>query len=210
MQITLSTTPASESWGKNAILSFNQDQAVIHLKDDEKSNLVLVQKAARKLRGQGIKDVELVGEAWELENCWAFYQGFYSAKQDYSIEFPHLDDEPQDELLARIECGDFVRGCGSEHHLCFFAGQLGWPDFLRVELCADDFGHLAQPLPEYQQAVSGEQTLLLDAGSGEGSQKPLFSLPPLSPDRPGSPGQGQDYDYLPQVQGKIPAKNLTA
>ena len=40
MQITLSTTPASDSWGKNAILSFNQDQAVIHLKDDEKSNLV--------------------------------------------------------------------------------------------------------------------------------------------------------------------------
>ena len=71
MQITLSIAPASESWGKNAILSFNQDQAVIHLKDDEKSNLVLVQKAARKLRGQGIKDVELVGDAWELENCWA-------------------------------------------------------------------------------------------------------------------------------------------
>ena len=85
MQITLSTTPASESWGKNAILSFNQDQAVIHLKYDEKSNLVLVQKAARKLRGQGIKDVELVGDAWELENCWAFYQGFYSAKQYYSF-----------------------------------------------------------------------------------------------------------------------------
>ena len=114
MQITLSTAPASESWGKNAILSFNQDQAVIHLKDDEKLNLVLVQKAARKLRGQGIKDVELVGDAWELENCWAFYQGFYSAKQDYSIEFPHLDDEPQDELLARIECGDFVRGIINE------------------------------------------------------------------------------------------------
>ena len=56
MQITLSTAPASESWGKNAILSFNQEQAVIHLKDDEKSNLVLVQKVARKLRGQGIKE----------------------------------------------------------------------------------------------------------------------------------------------------------
>ena len=66
MQITLSTAPASESWGRNAILSFNQDQAVIHLKDDEKSNLVLVQKAARKLRGQGIKDVESCGDAWEL------------------------------------------------------------------------------------------------------------------------------------------------
>ena len=32
---------------------------------------------------------------------------FYTAKQDYGIEFPHLDDEPQDELLARIKCGDF-------------------------------------------------------------------------------------------------------
>lgn len=110
MQITLSNSPASDNWGKNAVLSFNQEQqAVIHLKEDDKSNLVLVQKAARKLRSQGIRDVELVGEAWQLENSWAFYQGFYTAKQDYSIEFPHLDDEPQDELLARIECSDFVR-----------------------------------------------------------------------------------------------------
>ena len=110
MQITLSNSPASDNWGKNAVLSFNQEQqAVIHLKEDDKSNLVLVHKAARKLRSQGIRDVELVGEAWQLENSWAFYQGFYTAKQDYSIEFPHLDDEPQDELLARIECSDFVR-----------------------------------------------------------------------------------------------------
>ena len=110
MQITLSNSPAPDNWGKNAVLSFNQEQqAVIHLKEDEKSNLALVQKAARKLRSQGIRDVELVGEAWQLENSWAFYQGFYTAKQDYSIEFPHLDDEPQDELLARIECSDFVR-----------------------------------------------------------------------------------------------------
>ena len=110
MQITLSNSPASDNWGKNAVLSFNQEQqAVIHLKEDDKSNLVLVQKAARKLRSQGIRDVELVGEAWQLENSWAFYQGFYTAKQDYSIEFPHLDDGPQDELLARIEWSDFVR-----------------------------------------------------------------------------------------------------
>ncbi|EJS88208.1 aminopeptidase B, partial [Pasteurella multocida subsp. multocida str. Anand1_buffalo] len=65
--------------------------------------------AARKLRGQGIKDVVLAGENWDLETCWAFYQGFYSAKQDYAVEFPTLDDAPQAELLARIQCGDFVR-----------------------------------------------------------------------------------------------------
>ena len=45
MQITLSTAPASESWGKNAILSFNQDQAAIHLKDDE--NLTLFSSKSR-------------------------------------------------------------------------------------------------------------------------------------------------------------------
>lgn len=114
MNIILSTFPAEEGWGKNAILSFNAAQATIHLKNDEKNDCTLIQRAARKLRGQGIKEVELIGEEWDLESCWAFYQGFYTAKQDYAIEFPHLDDEPQDELLARIECGDFVRGIINE------------------------------------------------------------------------------------------------
>lgn len=114
MEIILSTRPASEAWGEHAILSFNADEAVIHLKNNEKTDRTLVQRAARKLRGQGIKEVELVGEEWDLDFCWAFYQGFYTAKQDYAIEFPHLEDEPQDELLARIECGDFVRGIINE------------------------------------------------------------------------------------------------
>lgn len=114
MEIILSTRPASDAWGKNAIVSFNGDEAVIHLKNNEKTDRTLVQRAARKLRGQGIKEVELVGEEWNLDFCWAFYQGFYTAKQDYAIEFPHLDDEPQDELLARIECGDFVRSIINE------------------------------------------------------------------------------------------------
>lgn len=109
MQILLSNEAAAESWGKNAVLSFNQEQGIIHLKNVAKTDRTLIQKAARKLRSQGIKEVELMGDNWELESCWAFYQGFYTAKQDYAIEFPHLDDEPQNELLARIQCGDFVR-----------------------------------------------------------------------------------------------------
>ncbi|MFZ7317413.1 aminopeptidase PepB [Avibacterium avium] len=110
MLIHLSTQPASPVWGENALLSFANDEGTVHLKQNStNSNRTLIQKAARKLRNQGIKEVELVGENWDLENCWAFYQGFYSAKQDYAIEFPHLDDEPQAELFARIQCGDFVR-----------------------------------------------------------------------------------------------------
>ena len=107
MQITLSTDSAVENWGKNAVLSFNNDGAVIHF--SAKKDRTWVQKAARKLRGQGIKDVTLNGADWDLESCWAFYQGFYTAKQDYSIEFPELADEPNAELLARIQCVDFVR-----------------------------------------------------------------------------------------------------
>lgn len=107
MLIHLSTQPASNVWGKNALLSFSNDEGTIHFMQN--SDRTLIQKAARKLRNQGIKEVELTGERWDLENCWAFYQGFYSAKQEYTIEFPHLDDDPQAELLARIQCGDFVR-----------------------------------------------------------------------------------------------------
>ncbi|PJG83496.1 aminopeptidase PepB [Caviibacterium pharyngocola] len=105
MNVSLSLHLTSEP--QPSLLTFENNQAVIHLR--ENFDRTLVQKAARKLRGQGIKEVELVGEEWDLENCWAFYQGFYTAKQDYVIEFPHLADEPQAELFARIQCGDFVR-----------------------------------------------------------------------------------------------------
>lgn len=113
MEIILSSHPAADAWGKNAILSFSGDQAVIHIKNNVKTDRTLVQRAARKLRGQGIKEAELAGE-WGVELCWAFYQGFYTAKQDFAVEFPHFDDEQQEELLARIECGDFVRGVINE------------------------------------------------------------------------------------------------
>ncbi|MDO4626763.1 MAG: aminopeptidase PepB [Pasteurellaceae bacterium] len=108
MQVMISTQPASESWGKNAILSFNDEQAVIHLKQDH-SDLNVVQKVARKLRGQGIHQAKLVGENWDLATSWAFYQGFYSAKQDFNVDFAQLNPQDQSELSARIGCGKFVR-----------------------------------------------------------------------------------------------------
>ncbi|ARU65378.1 aminopeptidase PepB [Histophilus somni] len=108
MQIKIEISPAKEQWGKKALISFTHDQAIIH-HPTRNQDISLIQKAARKLRNQGIKEVELIGSEWDLENCWAFYQGFYTAKQDYTIEFPHLEDEPQAELLARIQCSDFVR-----------------------------------------------------------------------------------------------------
>lgn len=106
MQVKLSSKKAHECWGKNALLSFNDNVTTIH---SEKSELDKIQQAAKQLRTQGIHEVELVGKEWGLVECWRFYQGFYTAKQDFAIEFPRLEDEEQQQLFRQIECGDFVR-----------------------------------------------------------------------------------------------------
>ena len=49
MQITLSFQPADEMWGKNAVLSFSSEQAIIHVKNDEKNNRTLVTQSAVNL-----------------------------------------------------------------------------------------------------------------------------------------------------------------
>ena len=48
MQVILSTQPASSAWGKNALISFNEEKATLHLADY--SDRTSVQKAARKPR----------------------------------------------------------------------------------------------------------------------------------------------------------------
>ena len=107
MQVLLSNQPASAVWGEKALISFNEDKATLHLTDF--SDRTSIQKAARKLQNQGISDVALSGEGWQLESCWAFYQGFYNAKKQFKLQFPTLSDEQQRELGYRIQCGDFVR-----------------------------------------------------------------------------------------------------
>lgn len=105
MQVLLSTQSASEVWGKNALLSFNQSIATIHL--NSFADLNSIQRAARKLRTQGISKVELVGEHWDFGHCWHFYQGFYSAKLDFQVNFPKFDNLAT--LSALINCTNFAR-----------------------------------------------------------------------------------------------------
>ena len=67
MPISLSHQPADARWGEKALLSSNAEGMVIHLNGS--GELVAVQRAARKLDGQGIKQVHLSGEGWDLEKC---------------------------------------------------------------------------------------------------------------------------------------------
>lgn len=106
MFISLSTQAAPESWGKNAILSANNEGMTLHLSDF--SDITTIQRAARKLKAQGITDVTLKGEGWQLAQCWAFHQGFTSVKNAGSVQYPDLGNE-QAEFQARLTCSQFMR-----------------------------------------------------------------------------------------------------
>ncbi|VTP65956.1 Peptidase B [Serratia rubidaea] len=107
MQITLSHQPADARWGEKALLSTNNDGITIHLTGNGK--LGAIQRAARKIDGQGIRQVTLAGEGWGLEQSWAFWQGFRGPKGQRSVEWPQLSADDRQELDRRLKIVDWVR-----------------------------------------------------------------------------------------------------
>ncbi|QLB42969.1 aminopeptidase PepB [Mannheimia pernigra] len=105
MNITLSQQAAPEIWGEKAILSANDLGFTVH---NLQHNLLTVQKAARKIKNQGILNVKLVGNNWGLEECWAFHQGFNSVKNKGSVQYPDLGEQ-QSEFDNRLKCATFIR-----------------------------------------------------------------------------------------------------
>ncbi len=83
--VQLSEQAAPSHWGENAALSFNEQGATVHLFEQE--TLKNVQKAARTIASQGVKQVELAGDTWCTESQWAFYQGFVTPKSLHGVEF---------------------------------------------------------------------------------------------------------------------------
>lgn len=63
----------------------------------------------RKLRVEGFNKVELIHTNWSLESCWAFFQGFFSAKKDYELVFPQLAAKDYETLQIWIACSTFMR-----------------------------------------------------------------------------------------------------
>jgi len=106
MPVFLSRQAAAPHWGEKALLSFGETGATIHVTEQTQDN---IQRAGRKLDGQGIKSVFLQGEGWDVETIWAFYQGFRNPKNTHNVEWSALADAEQHELNARIKAGDWVR-----------------------------------------------------------------------------------------------------
>ena len=61
MKLILTDMSAEPQWGEKALLSFHQHGASIHISGNEAECLRLIQRAGRRLDGQGIKQVALVG-----------------------------------------------------------------------------------------------------------------------------------------------------
>lgn len=107
MNISLSTTAADARWGEKAILSSNEQGITIHLTGGDA--LAIVQRAARKIDGQGIRHVALSGDGWDLEKSWAFWQGYRGPKGERSVDWAPLSDSDRQELDHRLSIIDWVR-----------------------------------------------------------------------------------------------------
>lgn len=107
MAVSLTQQAANAQWGINALLSFNAEGAVIHLMENEQ--LANIQRAARRLDTQGIKQVELSGEGWDLDRTWAFIQGHRASKPGNSVVWSALNETDEAELQARIKATEWVR-----------------------------------------------------------------------------------------------------
>ncbi|ELY5848765.1 aminopeptidase PepB [Cronobacter turicensis] len=107
MKITLSHEPADARWGEKALYSFTQDGIALHLTG--KDDLGLIQRAGRKIDGQGLKHVELAGDDWDVEKSWAFWMGYRGPKGKRAVTWAPLDDAQQKELNSRLKVIDWVR-----------------------------------------------------------------------------------------------------
>lgn len=91
LKVALSLTPAQPQWGDNAILSFDQNQALIHLPTQAAQQRRVIQKAARKIDAVS-PAVQLEGE-WTLEQQWAFALAYGDPKRSHSVSWCENDDK---------------------------------------------------------------------------------------------------------------------
>jgi PepB aminopeptidase len=107
MKITLTTQGADARWGEKALYSINNDGITLHLTG--KDDTGLIQRAARKIDGMGIKHVALSGEGWDADRSWAFWAGYKGPKGTRKIEWATLSEADQKELDSRLKTIDWVR-----------------------------------------------------------------------------------------------------
>ncbi len=100
LNVSLSKKAAEGHWGQQALLSFDKAEARIHA-NGERSR---IQQAGRRLRTQGITQVQLTGD-WDRESQWAFAEGYMSTQGEEQLRWAGDDAE----LDARFKVARWVR-----------------------------------------------------------------------------------------------------
>ncbi|EWH11434.1 aminopeptidase B [Catenovulum agarivorans DS-2] len=86
LQVTLSNDAPPSPWNQNADISTNEGGFIIHGAFKKSEQLKLIQTCARKIQSLGVNDIKLTG-SWSIEQQWAFYQGFVTAKLKQNVEW---------------------------------------------------------------------------------------------------------------------------
>ncbi|MBX4132606.1 aminopeptidase PepB [Frischella sp. Ac48] len=109
MSIFLSHQSADEQWGQSALLSYTDQGITIHC--TTQPYLETIQKAGRKIESQGIYDLTLAGEGWDLEANWHFWLGYRHPKSYHKakIHWSKLNQDDQHELNNRLSIIDWTR-----------------------------------------------------------------------------------------------------
>jgi PepB aminopeptidase len=89
-------------WGENNIISSNAEGFTIHLTEMGEDTLAVTQSCGRKIQSMGVNHVEL-GDGWNIELQWAFYQGFVTAKQNQTIRWAEGDSTELDNLKKAFD-----------------------------------------------------------------------------------------------------------
>jgi len=108
LTIKLTTQAADPKWGDNALLTSDGYNMLIHLPQSPDAHLEAVQRGARRLQSQGIKDVSLDGEQWSLDLQWAFAKGFSVPRGQADISWASTNNSDIDALDAKKSSRDWA------------------------------------------------------------------------------------------------------
>ncbi|AKP73936.2 aminopeptidase [Piscirickettsia salmonis] len=95
MNVILTTESPKLPWQSNTLVSIENDQAFIHIKQLVMNDYTLrdIQKAGRKLASWQLAQLQCAGSHWDLESQWAFYQGVSSPKGKTTLHFTGLEQD---------------------------------------------------------------------------------------------------------------------
>lgn len=148
MKVRITSEAAPAQWGENAVLSSDSEGFIVHFTGDDLNS---VQRAGRRIEGNGINEVTLAGDGWTVETQWAFVQGFTTPSKLLNVNWAECSNDDKKELDARLAAMTWTRKVTNET-------PENLPPVVLSQSAADFISSLAPEKVSYE-IISGEQLL---------------------------------------------------